>query len=61
MDASVDVSVIIRKRPSGAMSQLIGPVRIPSIDDVGLEQRVRVAGPEYGVGGDVDSHHLGIG
>ena len=29
MDASVDVSLIIRKRPSGAMSQLIGPVRIP--------------------------------
>ncbi len=29
MDASIDVSLMIRKRPSGAMSQLIGPVRIP--------------------------------
>lgn len=29
MDASVDVSLKIGKRPSGAMSQLIGPVRIP--------------------------------
>jgi hypothetical protein len=29
MGASVDVSLIIRNRPSGAMSQLIGPVRIP--------------------------------
>ena len=29
MDAAVEVSLIIRKRPPGAMSQLIGPVRIP--------------------------------
>src|ERR1035438_1713878 len=29
MAASVDVSLIIKKRLSGAMSQLIGPVRIP--------------------------------
>ena len=29
MDASVDASLMIKKRPSGEMSQLVGPVRIP--------------------------------
>jgi hypothetical protein len=28
-DVSTEVSVMIRNRPSGAMSQLIGPLRIP--------------------------------
>lgn len=29
MAASLELSLMMRKRPSGAMSQLMGPVRIP--------------------------------
>ena len=59
MDRSVDVSLMIRKRPSGAMSQLIGPVRIPV--SIMWVWNNACGFFEYGPGGDVDSHHLGIG